>query len=68
MSFDSLYNSNPNLKLKILQDLVDEYSEILLRNVQKDRGLSIPGCPIGCDFEVDDDYSMGKFVKQYESL
>lgn len=25
MSFDSLYNSNPNLKLKILQDLVDEY-------------------------------------------
>ena len=53
---------------EVREDLVDEYSEILLRNVQKDRGLSIPGCPIGCDFEVDDDYSMGKFVKQYESL
>ena len=48
-------------------DYVQEYSDILLRNVQKDRGLNIPGCPIGCDFEIDEDYSMGKFKKQYES-
>ena len=48
-------------------DYVQEYSDILLRNVQKDRGLSIPGCPIGCDFDVDEDYSLGKFKKQYES-
>ncbi len=48
-------------------DYVQEYSDILLRNVQKDRGLSIPGCPIGCDFDVDEDYSLGKFKKKYES-
>tara|TARA_S200002703_G_scaffold30891_2_gene26913 strand:- start:3572 stop:5851 length:2280 start_codon:yes stop_codon:yes gene_type:complete len=48
-------------------DYIQEYSDILLRNVQKDRGLSIPGCPIGCDFDVDEDYSLGKFKKQYES-
>ena len=48
-------------------DYVQEYQDILLRNVQKDRGLSIPGCPIGCDFDVDEDYSLGKFKKQYES-
>ena len=48
-------------------DYVQEYNDILLRNVQKDRGLSIPGCPIGCDFDVDEDYSLGKFKKKYES-
>ena len=48
-------------------DYVQEYQDILLKNVQKDRGLSIPGCPIGCDFDVDEDYSLGKFKKQYES-
>jgi hypothetical protein len=30
-----------------------------------DRGISIPGAPVGCDFDVGDDYSMGKFEKQY---
>ena len=29
--------------------------------------MSIPDCPIGCDFEVGEDYSMGKFAKQYET-
>ena len=48
-------------------DYIDEYNKILLKSIQKDRGLSIPGCPIGCDFEVDEDYSMGKFKKQYEA-
>ena len=48
-------------------DAIDEYCEVLKRNVQKDRGLSIPGCPIGCDFDIGDDYSFGKYAKEYES-
>ena len=38
------------------------------RNVQKDRGLSIPGTPIGCDFDIGDDYSFGKFDSKYGEL
>jgi hypothetical protein len=30
-----------------------------------DRGVSIPGVAVGCDFEVGDDYSMTKFDKMY---
>jgi len=44
---------------------VDEYCEKLEQYIQMDRGISIPGAPVGCDFEVGDDYSMGKFEKQY---
>ena len=33
-----------------------------------DRGIKIPGAPVGCDFEIGDDYSMGKFEKQYGLL
>jgi len=50
------------------EDCVEEYSDILLKSVQKDRGISIPNCPIGCDFEVGDDYSMGKFEDKYETI
>ena len=40
MSFDSLYNSNPNLKLKILQDLVDEYKGYIAgASVQNEFGI-----------------------------
>lgn len=53
---------------EVKEDKIDEYSEILLRNVQKDRGISIPDCPIGCDFEIGDDYSMGKFEAKYENI
>ena len=49
-------------------DCIDEYKEILLRNVQKDRGMSILDCPIGCDFEIGQDYSMGKFAEKYEAI
>ena len=38
---------------------VDAYCEALRNYVQMDRGVSIPGTPIGCDFEIADDYSMG---------
>ena len=47
---------------------IDEYNELLLRCIQKDRGLSIKDCPIGCDFEIGEDYSMGKFVSKYASI
>ena len=34
--------------------------------IQMDRGISIPGAPVGCDFEiVHEDYSGGKFEKMY---
>ena len=29
------------------EEEVEEYCEVVRRNVQKDRGLSIPGTPIG---------------------
>lgn len=44
---------------------VDKYIEKLKEFIKTDRGLSIPGCAIGCDFEVGDDYSFGKFEEQY---
>lgn len=49
-------------------DEIDEYSNILRTEIQKDRGIYIPGCPIGCDFEIGDDYSMGKFDEKYGSI
>jgi DNA polymerase I-like protein with 3'-5' exonuclease and polymerase domains len=45
---------------------VDSYSYLLREHVQRDRGLSIPNCPVGCDFDVGDDYSFGKFEKMYD--
>jgi len=50
---------------EVPEDEVEHYCEKLLYYVQMDRGLSIPGAPVGCDFEIDEDYSMGKFVKMY---
>jgi DNA polymerase I-like protein with 3'-5' exonuclease and polymerase domains len=49
-------------------DEIDEYSQILRDCIQKDRGIMIEGCPVGCDFEVGDDYSMGKFDDKYSNL
>ena len=48
------------------ESCVDEYMEIVKECIQKDRGIYIPGCPVGCDFEVGDDYSFGKFEKMYD--
>ena len=50
---------------EVPDDEVDHYSEMLLHFVQLDRGINIPGAPVGCDFEIDTDYSMGKFEKLY---
>jgi DNA polymerase I-like protein with 3'-5' exonuclease and polymerase domains len=45
---------------------VDEYMEKLASFIQMDRGISIPGAAVGCDFEiVHEDYSGGKFEKMY---
>ena len=53
---------------EVKEEYVDQYSDILLKAIQKDRGLNIPNCPIGCDFEVGEDYSMGKFASKYENI
>ena len=53
---------------EVREDYIEEYSDILLECVQKDRGISIPGSPVGCDFEIGDDYSMGKYEKKYGNL
>ena len=50
---------------EVPDDEVDHYSEMLLHFVQLDRGINIPGAPVGCDFEIGTDYSMGKFEKLY---
>jgi DNA polymerase I-like protein with 3'-5' exonuclease and polymerase domains len=45
---------------------IEQYKLDLVGFIQKDRGVSIPGVPIGCDFEVvADDYSNNKFTKQF---
>ena len=44
---------------------IDAYSIKLKEFIQKDRGIYINGAPVGCDFEVGDDYSFGKFEKLY---
>jgi DNA polymerase I-like protein with 3'-5' exonuclease and polymerase domains len=51
---------------EVPDDEADHYMEKLVEFVQMDRGVSIPGCPIGCDFEIiHEDYSNGKFSKIY---
>jgi len=51
---------------EVPEDEVDEYMEKLASYIQMDRGISIPGAPVGCDFEiVHEDYSGGKFEKMY---
>lgn len=50
---------------EVPEDEVDVFKAALKEYVEVDRGLSIPGTPIGTDFEVGDDYSFGKFEKLY---
>lgn len=50
---------------EVPENEVEKYMEDLEGFIKTDRGLSIPGCAIGCEFEVGDDYSFGKFEKQY---
>ena len=50
---------------EVPEDEIEHYNEKLLHFVQMDRGISIPGAPVGCDFDVAEDYSLGKFSKMY---
>jgi DNA polymerase I-like protein with 3'-5' exonuclease and polymerase domains len=50
---------------EVLESDVDRYCELLLKYVQLDRGLSIANCPVGCDFDIGDDYAFGKYEKKY---
>jgi DNA polymerase I-like protein with 3'-5' exonuclease and polymerase domains len=50
----------------VRDDQIEEFCEILKRNTQKDRGCSIPGCPIGVDQDIGKDYSFGKFDEYYK--
>ena len=52
---------------EVNENCIDEYVAAIKQCVQKDRGVSIPGTPVGCDIEIGDDYSMGKFEKYYDS-
>jgi len=52
---------------EVPEDEVEHYSDKLREYIQMDRGVTIPGTPVGCDFDVGEDYSMGKFEKQYGS-
>jgi len=49
--------------------------KVLTAFIKKDRGVSIPGCSIGCDFEIAQDYSMNskteeltKYQDYYENV
>jgi len=50
---------------EVKEEDIDLYCEKLQEMIQKDRGIMIPGTPVGCDFEIGEDYSMGKFKKHY---
>jgi len=47
---------------------VDHYCKKLKEFMQMDRGVYISGCPIGCEFDISEDYSNGKFEKKYSQL
>jgi len=56
---DSILAEVPN-------DEIDEYMAQLTKYIQMNRGVSISGVPVGCDFEIiHEDYSGGKFEKMY---
>lgn len=56
----------------VREDQVDQYLEIVIRNIQKDRGCSIPNCPVGVSQDSEDggsrDYSCGKLEQYYPDL
>jgi DNA polymerase I-like protein with 3'-5' exonuclease and polymerase domains len=52
----------------VADEEVDSYVDLIEKCLAKDIGVSIPGCPIGIDIDIGQDYSMGKFEKQYAYL
>ena len=53
---------------EVKEEHVEEYRIQLGKFIQKDRGMSIPNTPIKYDFEIGDDYSFGKFDKDYDGI
>lgn len=57
---------------EVREDQVEEYFEILKRNIQKDRGCSIPGAPIGLEQDTEEggseNYSGSKLAEYYPEL
>lgn len=57
---------------EVREDQVDEYIQLLKTCIQKDRGCSIPGAPIGVDEDSEPggsaDYSSGKLAKFYPHI
>jgi DNA polymerase I-like protein with 3'-5' exonuclease and polymerase domains len=51
---------------EVPDDEIEEYRTALAACIQKNRGVSIPGFPIGVDFEIGEDYSFDKYAK-YEA-
>ena len=51
---------------EVPENEIDLYCKKLQEFVQADRGLSIPDAPVGCDFDIAGDYSLGKFEKLYD--
>ena len=51
---------------EVPENEIELYSEKLQDFIQLDRGFSIPGTPVGCDFDIGDDYSFGKFEAKYD--
>lgn len=49
----------------VKEEHVERYCNQLRFFTQKDRGVSIPGSPIGVDQDVGDDYSFGHFDEVY---
>ena len=50
---------------EVPDDEVEYYKETLDKYIQMDRGISIPGCAVGTDWDIGNDYAFGKFEKKY---
>jgi DNA polymerase I-like protein with 3'-5' exonuclease and polymerase domains len=50
---------------EVPDDEVEHYKEELDKYIQMDRGISIPGCAVGTDWDIGNDYAFGKFEKKY---
>jgi len=53
---------------EVPDDEIDIFSKKLVEFVQVNRGIMIPGQPIGCDISIGEDYSFGKFEEKYGNV
>ena len=63
---DKTLNKSDSILAEVSEAAVDSYSYLVRECIQRDRGVSIPDCPVGCDFDIGDDYSFGKFEAKYD--